>query len=171
MIKENKEIDDNFSPLWKEEMEDKIAKLKTGLQELMVTYSSLFNELKKTQEKNNQLEKKQELLQKEVFQLRANGLTNDVQKKEKKLNKIVANIKNKLEEKELLEEVLEAQKEFTLTKSSFVFKQLEKYKKKLIKNGVREEEVKKVCEMKDELIKLEKKIEQQQLEARVEVNK
>jgi len=152
-------------------MEDKITKLKTGLQELTVIYSSLFNELKKTQEKNNQLEKKQELLEEEVFQLRANGLTNDVQKKEKKLNKIVANIKNKLEEKELLEEVLEAQKEFTLTKSSFVFKQLEKYKKKLIKNGIREEEVKKVCEMKDELIELEKKIEQQQLEARVEVNK
>jgi len=152
-------------------MEDKITKLKTGLQELAVTYSSLFNELKKTQEKNNQLEKKQELLQEEVFQLRTNGLTSEVQKKEKKLNEIVTNIKSRLEEEELLEEVLEAHKEFTLTNSSFVFKQLEKYKKKLIKNGIREEEVKKVCEMKDELIELEKKIEQQQLEARVEVNK
>ena len=171
MIKESKEIDDNSSPLWKEEMEDKITKLKTGLQELAVTYSSLFNELKKTQEKNDQLEKKQELLQEEVFQLRANGLTSEVQKAEKKLNKIVTNIKNRLEEEELLEEVLEAQKEFTLTNSSFVAKQLEKYKKKLIKNGIHEEEVKKVCEMKDELIKLEKKIEQQQLEARIEFNK
>src|SRR6185312_13632076 len=152
-------------------MEDKIAKLKTGLQELAVTYSSLFNELKKTQEKNDQLEKKQELLKEEVFQLKENGLTSEVQKAEKKLNKIVTNIKNRLEEEELLEEVLEAQKEFTLTNSSFVAKQLEKYKKKLIKNGIHEEEVKKVCEMKDELIKFNKKIEQQQLEARIEFNK
>jgi hypothetical protein len=91
MLKESKEIDDNSPPLWKEEMEDEIAKLKTGLQELTVTYYSLFNELKKTQEKNNQLEKKQELLQEEVFQLRANGLTNDVQKKEKKLNNQMIN--------------------------------------------------------------------------------
>jgi hypothetical protein len=171
MIEENKEDNSDFSSSKKEEMEREMVELKEGLQKLTTAYDYLFKELKKVQEKNDQLEEGQELLREEIFQLRSSSLTNDINRKEKRLNKFVSSIKSRLKEDDLLEELLEAQKEFTLSKSSFAAKQLEKYKKKLVKNGVREEEVKKLCETKDGLTKLEKEIEQQQFEARVEINK
>jgi len=167
-IEEDKK-DDNFSPPKKGEMEKEIRDLKAGLQKLTTAYERLFSELKKVQEKSDQLEEEQELLQEEVLQLRTTVLTNIFQKKIKKFNKVASNIKSRLQEEDLLEDLLEAQKEFSLGKSSFAVKLLEKYKNKLVRSGIREEEVKRLCEMKDELIRLEKEIEQQQLETRIEV--
>lgn len=159
----------DLSPQMKK-MEREINELKKVIQDLALANTNFSKELKENRVQNKRLEKELQVIKKEVSQLKEVSLINGIQGKKEELDKIIVGMKNRLEDEELLEEVLEAQKEFTESNNSFAQKQLEKNKKRLLKSGqIRKEELDMICQKKAELTKLEKEVEQQ--ETKIEINK
>jgi hypothetical protein len=140
---------------YKEIIEEKKQELEKQVQVLTAKNSSLQEELKKVYQQNEDLKK-----QLRSFQSERNSL------KRSELEKLIRNIKSKLDDEELVDDYLEAQKEVNQSNNSFAQRQLEKIKQKLLKK-ISEEEIEKLCQLYCELLELEEKIEV--TEAKIEI--
>ena len=104
-----------------------------------------------------------EVLRKE---LAAEKAKNKFLSKKLELLELINRVKTKLNDndKELLDELLEAQEEYIRTNSQFAKKQIGKNKQKLLNNSNIEQEINQICQLKEEITKSEN---EQQLEARI----
>lgn len=154
--------------------EKEITELKTviqNLQKLVLGNLSRSKKLERTQQANEELKSELELAKEEISRIKKVNLDGEIKGKEEELNEIIEEVKKEKIDTELIEDLLETQKEFTESGSPFAQKQLKKYKERLIRvNEVNEEKVEKICQIKDELTKLEI-MKENQLEARIEIIK
>lgn len=105
--------------------------------------------------KNAQLEAENRVLREQLFQSKISA-------KQKKLERLMNSFKEKLGEDDYedLVNFLEAHEEFTKTGNEYAKKQIEKIKKRLLKNEeIEEEDLTRLCQIQTELINLKKELE------------